>query len=1131
MSAQLVYGLDLGINNVGWAVVRKDDQSVDVVACGTFVFASPLADENDPGEGLKSKVRGVKRRARRTGRRRHQRKMGLYRLLAEHGLLPAPMADRVALLCAQSEPYSLRAKGLEERLEAYEFGRILCHLNQRRGFLSPRDLMLFGIGRFDDEDPESGEEEAPSKKDKDEDTGRIRAEVRSTLEAMEGFETVGAFLFDRLRQGLPVRKKKVGAPASKEQKAEDERRFVRADRHMVKQEFDLLWERQAQHHPILTDALKARVESLVFFQRNLSADPATRGRCRFEPGELTVPRASLTAQRFVLAQDLAHLLVTEDPSALRPDGGLFEEEDETATWEALTTPRPLTADERKILLDALMRGSNLSWTDVKTMIGLTEKAVFNIEPTSYQIVVNGKKKTIKQTSGTKKELRGSQTVARLRGILGEKWCALGEQSQRELVGEIVSIRDWVGQKHEEPAALRRRRHFTNKKYGPNQVAFTEREANELATVALPEGYLNLSLKAAKRILPGMLLKRDYEVSKTDSSGEVVRTTLQGPLVYADACWVAGYDHANVEGERPTLDRLPFPTDKDIPHAIVRTSVRSAVRILNALHREYGKPDAIQIELPRDLAMGAEQRKEAERRIDDNERAKEAIRKELVAIGVKPSGGPFGNIRKVQLWRELGDAALALEPDVKVSDIKDLFEGGYDIGHIVPRGHNLDNSMANLFLCTEHFNRQVQGDRTPYEALGQTDAWPHIVAHVKSIKSMPLHKRQRLLAKERPEDFTGRHLAATGWISREVLKLAQQMVEHKPNALVVPGRATGDFRKFWGLEDLVPLHPVEQKVLDDWKAFLDKADKCEANEEDVKNAKVPKGKERSNFLHHAVDALVVALTDRATLQAMATYEQLRARNDPRWVDKEQRKRARIEALPDPNLRHKAEAALLRAEVVHRPCRKPKGELHKESEGAKHKGVVHRFRDQGLHGKPWSRQVLDNFLVVFDAEGRPAQAYPLGNNHHVVIWERTVPNAKGVHERTAQIVPMIEAVRRRDAAAAARKWNKDNPGKPPRTVEPVIPKSRPESGWRFVMALCKGDTVEMADGTVGVVSKFYAPQKGRATIAIWRPHAAQQLGKINAENPYLVKNMSSLHDVSARIVLDPLGQVVYREGGKE
>lgn len=1078
MAGELVYGLDLGINNVGWTAVRKDPYGIEVLAMGTFVFDSPLEDENKPSDGLKSKVRGEKRRARRTGRRRHQRKMRLYRLLAEHGLLPARYPERVELLCAKTDPYALRSTGLDERLEPHEFGRVLCHLNQRRGFLSPRDLMLFGIDRFEDEETEEDEEPAAGKKEKVEESGQIRSEIKQTREAMEGFKTIGAFLYARLQNGQPVRKKKVDP---KQQKAEDGRRYVRADRHMVKDEFEILWARQAQHHPILTDSLKQQVENLVFFQRHLSADPKTRGKCLFERKELTMPRAGLTAQKFVLAQDVANLTVIEDPVAPQPDGGLFDEDEGMAIWEAKTTPRVLTQEERQKLLEALMHGEDLSWARVKEVVGLPKTAVFNIEPTSYQTVVKGRLKTIKQTTGTKKELRGSQTVARLRRILGDKWDALGPQAQRELVGEIVSIRDWVGHDHDEPAALRRRKLFQSKSYGPQGVTFTEREANELATVELPDGYLSVSLKAAKKIMPQLMADK----------------------VYSEACAAVGYDHANPDGDLPTLDRLPFPTDEDIPHAIVRTSVRSAVRILNALHREFGKPDAIHIELPRDLAKGAKQREEDERRIKENEKERKRIAADLVKIGIKPNRD---NVRKVQLWEELGGSALALEPNEKVTDLRDLFIGGYDVGHIVPRGHNLDNSMGNLFLCTEHFNRQVQGDRTPYEALHDSGDWPRIVAHVKSLKSMPLHKRQRLLAKERPEDFAGRHLAATGWLSREVLKLAQQMVAERHKALVVPGRATSEFRKFWGLEDIVPLHPVEQAELDAWQKFLELAEAGQATEEDVKLAKAPGGKARSNFLHHAVDALVVALTDRATLQAMATYLQLRELNDPRWVDKEERKKARVQALPDPDIRRKAEEALSRAVVVHRPRRRPGGELHKQL--AQTDGL------EGVpKGAPWSRKVVGKHLVVFNAEGRPAQAYPLENNHHVVIWERTVPNAKGICERAAEVVPMIEAVRRRDAK------------------EPVIRKTRPEPGWRFVMSLCKGDMVELEDGTLGIVSKFYSPAESKATLAVWQPSAAQQLGKINADNPYLVKNLSRLHDLAARVVLDPRGRVVYREGGRE
>lgn len=1042
---RLVYGLDLGINNVGWAAVRKSDREVEILAMGTFVFDSPLSDENDPSEGLKSKIRGQKRRARRTARRRHQRKMSLYRLLADHGLLPSRYPERVALLCAQTEPYSLRAKGLREKLEPFEFGRVLCHLNQHRGFLSPRDLMLFGIDRFDDDEPEDGEDPQA----KEEDTGRIRSEIKRTREEMQGFETIGAFLHDRLKQGKPVRKKKV---ETKLQKEENERRFVRADRHMVKDEFDLLWQRQAHHHPILTHDLKEKVERIIFNQRLLAADPKTRGNCTFYKKELRMPRASLTAQKFVIAQDVAHLEVTPSPTA---------------------DARKLMPHERALLVERLLQGEDLPWAIVKDLLRLPPTAMFNIEPGK------GRKKG---TSGTKEKLRGSQTVARVRRILGAKWDQLDAQAQRELVGEIVSIRDWVGGAASEPAALRRRKLFLRKAYGPQGVRFTEREANELASIDLPEGYLTVSLRAAKRILPHLL---------TDK-------------VYSEACAAAGFDHANPDGPGETLDRLPYPTEADIPHAVVRASVRSAVRVLNALHRGFGKPDAIHIELPRDLAKGAKQREEDETRMREREKERREIAKRLVEVGIKPNRE---NVRMVQLWEELGGAGLAMEPEVVISDLEDLFEGPYDVCHIVPRGHGLDNGMGNLFLGTEHFNRVVQGNRTPYEALGQDpQRWALVCAHVKSLKSMSPQKRARLLAKERPEDFTGRHLAATGWLSREVLKLAQRMVAHKPDALVVPGRATGEFRRFWELDDLIPLHPVEQAAEDAWREFLAKVEEGRATEDDVKNAKPPRGKARSNYKHHALDALVVALTDRASLQAMATYQQLKDAYDPRWVDKARRKAEKAQAMPDPDLRAKAEHALANAVVVHRPRRRPSGELHKEMP-----------KSDGLRGappgKPWSTAIVGKHLVKYDGHGRPAQAYPLENNHHVVVWERTEPNARGQFERRAEVVPTIEAVRRRDRR------------------EPVIRKHSPRPGWRFVMALCKGDMVELADGQTAVVSKFYAPEEGRATLALWQPFAAAQLGKINAQNPYLVRNLGVLSELAFRVVLNPLGHVVYREGARE
>lgn len=1064
MEGSLVYGLDLGINNVGWCALRKREKDVDVLAVGTFVFDSPLADSNKPSEGLKSKLRGQFRRARRTTRRRHQRKMALYRLLAEHGFLPSRMADRVELLCKEN-PYALRADALKRKLEPYELGRVLCHFNQRRGFLSPRDLMLWGTARFEDED-EPGEGAPP--KDKEEDRGQIKKELKLTREEMADFETVGAFLYDRQRKGLPVRKKSLKGATKAQQKAEDERRFRRTDRHMIEDEFWKIMVRQAPHFPLLTKALQARIHDLLFHQRILAADASTRGTCTFYRQELRMPRAGLTAQKFVLAQEVANLEVVPGP---------------------LQDSRKLTSGERQALVATRLEGLDLTWDEVRKKLELPA-AIFSMEPAKYKILVNGKEKTVTQRSGTKEKLRGSQTVSRLRKVLGDKWDALNKQAQRELVGEIVSIRDWTRDSRNQTkgAAFRRLDLFKRKSYGPNAVTFTEREANELATLDLPEGYLNVSLKAAKKIIPHMLRDKTYD----------------------KACQAVGLDHANPEGELPTLDRLPFPNEKDIPHAVVRASVRSAVRVLNALHREYGKPDAIHIELPRDLAMGAEQREEVKKRQHENENERVRIAKDLVSIGIKPSGQ---NIKKVRLWEELGGKALPYEPDLIIPDLRTLMDGDYEVDHIVPRSHSLDSGMANLTLSTREFNTQVKGKKTLWEAVGQADPerWRRIEAHVKSIKNMPLHKRQRILAKERPKDFTGRHLAATGYISREVLKLAQQMVANKTDVVVAPGRATSEFRRFWALDDLVPLHPVEQAAEDAWKAFLAKADAGEATEEDVKNAKPP-GKTRSNFKHHALDAIVVALADRKSLKAMTDYYQLVELNDPRLRDKEHRKLEHARAMPDPNLRAKVQTALERAEIVHRPQRTPRGELHQQmpkNEGGLLKGLP--------KGEPWGTAIIGKHLVKYDQDGKPAQAYPLGNNHHVVIWERTSPNEKGEFERAAEVVPTIEAVRRRNKG------------------EPAIRKTRTEPGWRFVLALCKGDMVEMEDGRLGVVSAF-GPEAtpGAADIKIWQPYCAAQIGGVGSSNPYLVLRLRSttgLHQLSSRIVLSALGRVVYREGPPE
>src|SRR5690606_38511329 len=104
-----------------------------IIDIGVRIFS----DGRDPKSGTSL---AVDRRQARAMRRRRDRYLGrrsaFLNALIEHGLMPAN-ADEAKLI-AQRDPYDLRKRALDERLEPHEIGRALFHLNQRRGFKSNR---------------------------------------------------------------------------------------------------------------------------------------------------------------------------------------------------------------------------------------------------------------------------------------------------------------------------------------------------------------------------------------------------------------------------------------------------------------------------------------------------------------------------------------------------------------------------------------------------------------------------------------------------------------------------------------------------------------------------------------------------------------------------------------------------------------------------------------------------------------------------------------------------------------------------------------------------------------------------------------------------------------------------------
>ncbi len=318
-------GLDIGSNSIGWSLMDMGERPA-IIDMGVRVFQEGVNRDTKGLEKSKNATRREARGVRRTHQRRTLRKQQLLSVLQSKGLLPNDESKLVSLF--HTSPYELRKKGLDEKLEPYEFGRVFYHLSQRRGFKSNR---------------KSGKAR--------EDSVVIKwANALQTEMDSKKFRTIGEYFAELNPDEKRIRGKYTF-------------------RTMYEKEFDLLWAKQAEFYPeVLTEDLRKKVrDEIIFFQRPLKPTDELIGECELEPGEKRCPRGDWYARRFRLLQDVNNLIIQN------PDG----------TEEKLSNQ----PDHRKILLDELGQKEKLTFDKIRKKLGLLETQKFNAE---YKIGRGGK---------------------------------------------------------------------------------------------------------------------------------------------------------------------------------------------------------------------------------------------------------------------------------------------------------------------------------------------------------------------------------------------------------------------------------------------------------------------------------------------------------------------------------------------------------------------------------------------------------------------------------------------------------------------------------------------------------------------------------------------------------------------
>ena len=799
-----------------------------------------------------------------------------------------------------------------------------------------------------------------------------------------------------------------------------------ARRH-YEEEFNHIWDAQLPHHPKpLNVNNRKRIREAIFDQRPLKIQKHLVGFCEFEPTRKRAATATLLAQDFRLWQNLNNLKVTF------ADGSehFLSDEERLALGEKLTTTKKLGWDRVRKALDFPERSS-----------------LFNLERTY------------------KSGLMGNQTAAMLSSALGKKmWKALGGRKQEELVTDLLTITD------DEGLLKRLRRHWH----------FDEAAIAKLLKVRLPKGYMHLSSKAMRNIVP--YLKR-------------AATENNRGLNYAEACQAAGYDHTKPQEARKDSAIL-FPgkaarpkkrkgkevvpnhaTELLQPHIeigelrnpMVERALYQVRRVVNAIIRRYGKPDIIRIEMARDLKNNRRQREELEKKNRANEKLNEEAKARLQEYGI--AHPTRTDLIKYRLWEECEQVCPYTGKSISMDA---LFgpEPQFDIEHIIPYTRCLDDSYMNKTLCerTENANK---GNLTPAEFYGKEEK--HYTAVLARAKKLPYPKFKRfaLIAIKDlggKDGFVSQQLNETRYIARQAIAFLSQLGIKVES---VKGGTTALLRHAWGIGGLLSD--------DGYKTRLD-------------------------HRHHAVDALTVALTTRSAVRGLST-SYLR---DGRLRLEEQRQ-------PMPKLREQTLEALGKIVVSHKPQRKLKGPLHEETlygfsgeyDEKGNKLVTIRkplailkpkdlelIKDENIRTQAKAHlaelgnmktafcQVPTNFhihtrngtcvpikrvrlqypLNVDEvATGKRKRHVKTGSNHHMAIYR--TQNAKGEDKWIGKVVTTLQA--------AQRKAN----------GEPIIDTVGDE-GENFHIALHINDMVEMTHKNEKIIC--YVQQIWQSGVVMFRPH---------------------------------------------
>jgi len=714
---------------------------------------------------------------------------------------------------------------------------------------------------------------------KDSESGKVYDAIKRTKEALEkkGARTLGE-LFGRPR--LEAAKHNETAPKGKRgpqplarvRKSGEGAKWqyeYYPTRALIIDEFDQIWQQQNQYHTdILTKEAHDHLRDTIEWQNDLKPQPV--GKCTLIPEEERAPKALPSSQRTRIFQEV---------NALRygPAG---------------QAQGPLTLEQRNLIVDRLLNPTKFQHPSTKT-----GKLIFNKMRSILDLSDYDKFNT---ESKKRDHLMGDETAARLiqKDRWGPDWFDLDLATQDEIVDRLINEEEedklvvWLCTTH----------------------GLERNQALRVADCPLVAGHGNLSKMALDRILPH----------------------LEAGLIYSDAATIEFGDHRPMGTGEIHDKKLPYygeilersvafgtgdPKHSDekrygkIANPTVHVALNQVQKVVNDLMKRFGAPEQIVLELARDLPLSAEGKKELEKTQRDNQDANDKRRKQLAEEFGQPDN--YDNRMRLRLYEELEALGKRCVYTGEQIGGHNLFSSEVEIEHILPFSRTFDDGFSNKTLSMRRANRN-KGNKTPFEAFGDSMNgydWEQISLRAAELSPA---KRWRFApdAMERFENFEGgflaRQLTDTQYISRlakgylEAIYGGQGHAGAKNHVWVINGRLTADLRHIWGLNSVLRGH----------------------NEPESEAQK----KNRNDHRHHAIDAIVIACTDRGILKRASDQAK---KNDADWRNEIVAKDSLMGGTPPPwgkegsQFRADVENSVRNIIVSHKPDHGIQGAIFQDS----------------------------------------------------------------------------------------------------------------------------------------------------------------------------------------------------------